>query len=32
MKPVEQVLKDAGVKKEDIQDVSPHLLLFLIVR
>ncbi len=23
MKPVEQVLKDAGVKKEDIDDVSP---------
>ena len=26
MKPVEQVLKDANVKKEDIQDVRSHLL------
>ena len=30
MKPVEQVLKDAGVKKEDINDVCAISLLTLI--
>ncbi len=31
MKPVEQVLKDAGVKKEDVDEVSSYLCFVLFV-